>query len=724
MRPFATSYLVKTIVLAAVRCSAWLSMAAACQAGAVELARDVSPVDTHLVDKSLPLFRAAPRRIHGHNPSLPPAELDDTAPALTLSGKDLRDRHLHLGEALDQQAGLRVQTLSGFGAPTQLSVRGSTAEQVAVFLDGVPVQSLDGTALDLGDLPLGQIERIELYRGMTPALLGTQSIGGALRIDLRRPRAPGGEVSVGSGSYGARQAEGAGAYAKGPWRASLGVRYLQADGDFPYRNDHGTAFDPSDDVMRQRANNAVQRWGATAGARLDLGSRWGIDARWLGSWLHQGAPGAALYEALDTQLEAHRELGVLAIGGRTKRGDELRVSGQASWNTTEVDDRHGELGLPFHTRQQVIGQGLQATAQSAPWGIAALQGRLAVQHGAVAVRDLRTLKDQPQSSRTTLGAGLAVPIEGRGLQIVPSVAAEVQQSHRYSNVGFPFTWREIEGHDDRLWTARLGAGWRPVDSVHVTAALTRGLRSPTLVELFGNGAVILGNPALRPERATTWETGVTAAGSHGPLQGALQLAAYARTVDDLVQLLTTSQHQAVFQNVARATLQGLEMTAVVQAWQRLKVTAQHTTLVARDASDRPAYDGKPLALRPRTRWDVRADWTETSGDWQAGLWTHVQWQAGYFLDAANLVVVPPRTVTSAGVRVARGDWYVDARIEDALDTARVDLIGYPLPGRTVFATLGWRAWEPPRAASVATSLPLPASPGPSRPRGDSLELAP
>ncbi len=695
---------------------------------AVDLPGDVSPVDTRLVDTPLPLFRAAPRRVQGHKATLPPGELDDTAPTLTLSGKDLRERHLHLGEALDQQAGLRVQTLSGFGAASQLSVRGSTAEQVAVFLDGVPVQSLDGTALDLGDLPLGQIERIELYRGMTPALLGTQSIGGALRIDLRRPRVPGGEVSVGAGSYGARQVEGAGAYAKGPLRASLGARFLQADGDFAYRNDHGTAFDPSDDVMRLRANNAVQRLGATAGARLDLGARWGVDARWLASWLHQGVPGAALYEALDTRLDAHRELGVLAIGGRTRRGDELRLSGQASWNATEVDDRNGELGLPLHTRQQVASQGLQATVQSAPWGIAALQGRLALQHGTVAVRDLRSQTDQPQSSRTTLGAGLAVPIEGRGLQVVPSVAAEIQQSHRFTNLAFPFTWREVEGHDDRLWTARLGAGWRPVDGVHVTAALTRGLRSPTLVELFGNGAVILGNPTLRPERATTWETGVTAAGARGPLQGGLQLAAYTRTVDDLVQLLTTSQHQAVFQNIARATLQGLEITAVAQGWQRLKLTAQHTTLVARDASNRPAYDGKPLALRPRTRWDVRADWTETRGAWQAGLWTHVQWQAGYFLDAANLVAVPARTVTSAGVRVARGDWYVDARIEDALDAARVDLIGYPLPGRTVFAALGWRAWEPSsstaRAASVATSLPLPASSGPCRPRGDSLELAP
>lgn len=662
----------------------------------------------------LPLFKAPPQRVKGRTRDLPPPELDDTAPGQAWSGKDLRDRHLHLGEALDQQAGVRVQTLSGFGAPSQVTVRGSTAEQVAVFLDGVPVLSMDGSALDLGDIPLGQIERLELYRGMTPALLGTQAIGGALRIDLRQPKTTGGEVSVGTGSYGAHQVEAAGGWTQGPLKLSGGLRYLQADGDFPYRNDHGTAFDPRDDTVQTRRNNAVQRLGGTLGAHLDLGSRWGVDARWLGAWLHQGLPGAARDEALDAALDTSRHLGVLSLAGRTAAGHQLRVAAQVGRNQSEVQDTLGELTIPLHTLQQTTGQGLQATLQTIPWGIAALQARLAVQHGTVALRDQRKAVDLPESSRTSLTAGLAVPMEGRGLQLVPSLAAEVQSSHRFTNAGYPFTWRQVDGHDDRLGTARLGAGWRPVEPVHVTAALTQGVRSPSLVELFGTGATILGNAALRPERATTVEAGVTLAGSAGPWRGAVQAQGYSRVAEDLVQLVTTSAHQAVFQNVAKATLQGLELTAVGQAGPHLRATAQHTTLVARDASGRPTYDGKPLPLRPRTRWDVRVDWTrEVPGTtWQWGAWSHVQWQAGYFLDAANLVVVPARTVTSAGVRLARGDWYLDARVEDALDTARVDLIGYPLPGRTVFATLGWRGWD--------TTAPS-AQAGTSRPRGDTLE---
>jgi vitamin B12 transporter len=710
----------RRVVPYAIACLGVLPTPARAEPPAVPLPADPSPVAPRPATPQrpdLPLFKAPPKRIHGHARDLPPVELDDTAPGQTWSGKDLRERHLHLGEALDQQAGLRVQTLSGFGAPSQLSVRGSTAEQVAVFLDGVPVLSLDGSALDLGDLPLGQIERVELYRGMTPALLGTQAIGGALRIDLRQPKQSGGELSLGAGSYGARQVEGTGGWTRGGLKLSGGLRYLQADGDFAYRNDHGTAFDTTDDTTQHRKNNAVQRLGGTLGARLDLGTRWGLDARWLGAWLHQGVPGAALYEAVDADLDSQRHLGVLSLGGRTQAGHQLRLSAQVSRNGTEVDDRLGELGLPLHTRQTVGGEGLQATVQTIPWGIAALQARLAVQHGTVATRDLRKDVELPESSRTSVTAGMAVPLESHGLQLVPSVSAEAQQSQRFTNVGFPFTWRQVDGHDDRLWTARLGAGWRPLESVHVTAAATRGIRSPSLLELFGNGVVIVGNAALRPERATTYEAGLTIAGSQGPWRGALQTAAYTRIADDLVQLVTTSQHTAIFQNVARATLQGLEITAVGQAGPNLRLTAQHTTLVARDASGRSAYDGKPLPLRPRTRWDVRADWTQGLGDslWQFGIWTHVQWQAGYFLDAANLVIVPSRTLTSAGARLSRGVWYVDARIEDALDTARVDLIGYPLPGRTFFATLGWRGWD-----TTAPSAPS----GTSRPRGDSLEPTP
>lgn len=658
--------------------------------------------DIHQVDKplshateALPLFRAPVRRVNGQAKDLPPGELDDTAPAITLPGRVLRERHLSLGEALDKQAGVRVQSLSGFGAPTLLTVRGYTAEQVAVVVDGVPVVSLDGAALDLSDLPLGQIERVELYRGMTPALLGSQAIGGTLRIDLRQPKTAGGEITTGAGSFGARQVEGAGNWAGKRARASLGLRWLQADGNFPFRTDNGTTFDTADDRTALRINNTVQRLGGTLGGHVDLGRGWALDGRWLGAWLHQGVPGPALFQAQDARMDTQRHLGVVTLTGRdvAARGDRLRGAVQASWNSNEVDDHLGELGMPWHARQHIAGLGTQWTWESPSWGPAILQSRVSAQHGTVVGRDLLHAQDQPESSRTTLGAGLALPIEGRQFQVVPSLSVDGQRSKRMTNIGAPFTWRQVDGHDDRLWSARLGLGWRPWAGVHLTAAATRGLRAPSLVELFGSGAFVTGNPLLRAEHATTFDAGLALAGKVGATSGGLQVTAFTSQVDDLIQLVPADRNHATFLNMTSADLHGLEWAATAVLWQRLRLTGQHTTLVARDVSGRATYAGKALPLRPRTRWNARADWTIPFQPWRANLWTDVQWQAGYFLDSANLAALPARTVAAAGLRVSRGAWYVDARIDDVFDAPRVDLIGFPLPGRTAFLALGWRLWD-------------------------------
>ena len=75
------------------------------------------PTPTAPSPGTLPTWRLPPSRVRGHKPEMPAAELDPTAPANVLTGDDLRDHHLSVPEALDAQAGLKVQQLSGFGAP-------------------------------------------------------------------------------------------------------------------------------------------------------------------------------------------------------------------------------------------------------------------------------------------------------------------------------------------------------------------------------------------------------------------------------------------------------------------------------------------------------------------------------------------------------------------------------------------------------------------------------
>lgn len=653
------------------------------------------PALAHAADlPAEPTSTRADIEVPGRRPLLQRGRLDATAPVVALSGAELRERHTSLGEALDQQPGMDTKQLSGFGAPSLLSVRGAAADQVAVFVDGVPLQAVDGGAVDLADLPLGQIERAEVYRGVTPALLGGQAIGGALHLTLRK--LPGqAEASTSLGSYGARAAEASLGGELGSWQGSAGLRWLGATGDYPYRSDNGTAWDPADDAWRKRQNNDLQRWGGTAALQGRLGPRWTLDGRWLGSHLEQGVPGRALYEAEDARLSTDRHLGVLALSGHGlwDDGDRLRLYVLGSRHAAEVDDRLGELGLPWHQRQVLAGWGLQSTYESSDKRRLGLVLRLAGQMGEAQGTDLRAGAQLPGSNRQVASAGLGLPVRllDRKLEIAPTLTVEVLQSRLYAADRAPFTWQPVRTGAQVLPTARLGVAGR-LGPVLATASASRSVRAPSLVELFGNSASIRGNPRLEPETALGADLGLQASGRHERWEAAAEAVAFVQQVDDLIQLQTLGPHLARYANLAGADLQGLELSGVLDWGRQVRLTGQHSTLVTRNNSPQLVYAGKVLPLRPRTRWSLRLDGQRRLGPVRTALWTSLHWQAGHFLDEANLAALPARTLWATGLRLEHpgsGVW-LDLRVDDLLNTQPTDLIGYPLPGRTVLAQVGWR----------------------------------
>lgn len=144
-----------------------------------------------------------------------------------------------------------------------MSVRGSTWEQVRVLVDGVPLSSANGGGVDLSTIPVGDVERIEVYRGSSPLSLGASALGGIVSITTRTPRDSAARAQGGLGSFGATQAGVSGSLA-GPLGVYVGAAWESAQNDFPYFSNHGTAFDTRDDGVLTRQNAAYRQPSGTA----------------------------------------------------------------------------------------------------------------------------------------------------------------------------------------------------------------------------------------------------------------------------------------------------------------------------------------------------------------------------------------------------------------------------------------------------------------------------
>lgn len=639
-----------------------------------------------------------PMTVHGKKPSHPRPALVGGAAVTDLAGETLRRRHPELALALAEQAGLQVWRTSGVGSAAMLTVRGSSTEQVNVAIDDVPICAADGGALDLGDLPLGAIERIEVYRGLVPPWLGSQPLGGALRLRLRQRLGSSGETTAAIGSFGTSQVENGVQFQSETARIVAGWRWLSSRGDFLYRADPGTPGNPTDDVVRRRGNNAVSRHGTVVAADWRVAADTLLSARWLGSWLAQGVPGAALYPAAAARFDQQRHMAILQLQQRDvwRGGDRLLASVQGTARDAEVNDRLGELGLPWHLSRAITAGGATLAWQGPLGGSEGTHhqalARVDVTHARVQGTDVLHDEALPQSTRTMVTATTALPLDWGNWQLTPSAGMDWAVQRLLDARQYPFAWTETGATVTVPWFAALAVGWTPWPTVSVHASVRRGTRLPNLQELFGDTTVIMGNARLSNEHALAAELGGAWTLRSGAATALFDLRLHQTWAEDLIQLVGLGARQAIYQNIATATLGGAE-AAVRMGWAGWHIDLQHTSLWTRDTSGRSVYDGKVLPMRPRTRWNGRIEATP----WRAGAvaatpWVSGMWQSGTFVDTANLIALPARAVASAGLRieVAGSGAFAELRVDNVTDEPWFDLVGYPLPGRAVWLQTGWR----------------------------------
>ncbi|MGH8126678.1 MAG: TonB-dependent receptor plug domain-containing protein, partial [Rhodanobacteraceae bacterium] len=107
-----------------------------------------------------------------------------------------------LQDLLGDTPGMAVANSGGPGKLTSLFLRGTNADQVLVLVDGIRVGNATSGTTPVQDIPVDQIQRIEIVRGPFSSLYGSEAIGGVIQIFLRH--APGTfapNASVGIGSW-------------------------------------------------------------------------------------------------------------------------------------------------------------------------------------------------------------------------------------------------------------------------------------------------------------------------------------------------------------------------------------------------------------------------------------------------------------------------------------------------------------------------------------------
>lgn len=466
-----------------------------------------------------------------------------------------------LGELLEEQPGLVInRSFRG----DEIQMQGLDPEYVLVLVNGERMPGRIGGAIDLGRYSPEDIERIEIVRGASSAMYGSDAIGGVINIITRRTREPF-EADAAAMAGG-----GNGAVADATARVGgrIGDVSLRVSGGFHYADPVRRAAEPDvPDSSQPTTGSARLQWS------LGGGLTWQVD---------RALQLSLAAEYLQRSLSGVDRNAAAAIFDRTQLVEQLQAATSLKWDIGG-GGRISIRGSYSRFREQYLYD----------------------QRGSSALDDV-------QDNREDLGQltlQYDQPVSEHLLTIGFEETFQALDSARLTSTGSRFrfapfvqdTWFLIDRRDF-LWVVVPGVRL-DVDSqfgIQVSPKLTMrvdpiprtlilrasygsGFRAPSFQELllrFENpsaGYIVHGNPNLGAELARSLQVGA----EWRPIAEFQISANYFRNdIDGLIATVTVEDNRAgtilSYANISSGYTQGIESSLTARPIRELRLTASYT----------------------------------------------------------------------------------------------------------------------------------------------------
>ena len=592
-----------------------------------------------------------------------------------------------LAEILGRTAGFQVRRYGGLGFAAVPSLRGSSAAQIRIFIDGLPLNDAQSGTVDLSLLPVERFSQAKIHRGVLPGGLGGMGGAGAVNL-ITRTRNDGLDAGVfmgGFGSLGGRLSWGL-SNDEGTRSLLLMAHGRRADNDYEYL-DHNQTFDTAeDDTTRLRQNAWFEEWGLWGSGTMGAGP---VRLRASGGWFRKdgGRPGPINYPSESTTVRMDRADGQLTALLPAQFSLELgsaRVEQFLYDPENEIDD--GFSGDIRSLSTDLTGRLSWAPslylADSADNILSRVDLVAGVERRNQWYKQWYGPDEDPTRNRRTDSAFASLPMAffTDHLQVIPAWRYQ-RNTDDFPPVPFPRWMPEEEGienirHDV---SPSVGLVWEvDRDTWFVEAHAGRSVRVPTWVELFGHRGGIDGNRELLPEEimaadlALVWQ--------YSP-DFSTRLTVFLAETDDTIIFIQNSPGTSHARNIGATTNHGLEWEGHFALPQHLRLQANATVQDPVDEGDQPEYQGKRLPYLSNVEAHLRL--SRAVDSWRP--WLEISFESERYRDRINteLIKAPARTLWNVGLAKLLGpDLEISAEVINLTDDRTNDVVQFPLPGRT------------------------------------------
>jgi outer membrane receptor for ferrienterochelin and colicins len=559
----------------------------------------------------------------------------------------------NIAEALNRIPGIYVRQNEQFGlGAATVRMQGTNANQVAILRNGRRFRGGVNGVVDLRDIAVEDIERIEIIRGPASSIYGSDAMGGVINIITREgSKRLHVSTTAAGGNAGQQLYQASHGWQVGPVGYFLSYQYQQV----ALAQLYGDVSKQFDDIDALQVRNDVS-------AQID-------------------------YQPLaDHLLTLNGDYNPIREGPDSSRMN-LTVGGEWKWRPSETWEP--SLGASWYDFRR--DNALPGFEENTRYNDTVAEPRLlsTIAHGLWDESHVITTGDRFRLEAVNTRA-LDGPVVDRSAWLNSAYAQdEILIGESVSAVlGASLDAHQLYGADVN---PRLSVAWRPTEHYRLTGIVARGYRAPNLLELYsqdintpsqGFGYAILGNPDLNPETDLAFNVQL----DFQPIVGVSGfLIFYRHNFDDLIFINTICgiaglppcppdgpQQIFQYQNAARAVAQGIELTVTTDlsamSWwrladHRLRIDLSYGFLDSACERGCPLNsDGDELPFRPPNRFLPSATYDYVPLGTSLQIWGEYEDNA-----YAALPNDPPTPPGTDGNTVVAAHWLWSFKLSATLD---------------------------------------------------------
>jgi len=95
--------------------------------------------------------------------------------------KNVISQNVLITDVVDRLSGVRIRRSSSLGDNSDISINGMRGNAVRIYIDGLPMEFIYPN-FDISTLPIGNLKRIDVYKGVLPVDVGTDALGGGINL--------------------------------------------------------------------------------------------------------------------------------------------------------------------------------------------------------------------------------------------------------------------------------------------------------------------------------------------------------------------------------------------------------------------------------------------------------------------------------------------------------------------------------------------------------------